>query len=219
MKLILSALLSFLFLNIYSQGSISLQDKPFVFNALIDTSVQNALGREPGFKILSENEQKMFYWANVFRKDPKRFYKDVIQEFLRQFPEANKPEVKSLEKDIDKIKTSLPLFIPDAGLLKMSNTHSLDLSKRGGVISHKSASGKDFVQRIKEAGAYRCGAENIFLGNDNPLEALILLLIDYGVADKGHRVNLMDPSFKLMGASFSKISKDKTIIVQVFGCK
>lgn len=219
MKLILSTLLSFLFLSMYSQGRITLQDKHFVFNAPIDTSIQKALDREPAFEILAENEQRMFYWVNVFRKDPKRFYTDVIQEFLRQFPEANKPEVKSLEKDIDKIKTPLPLFIPDAGLLKMSNTHSLDLSKRGGVISHKSSSGKDFVQRIKEAGAYKCGAENIFLGNDNPLEALILLLVDYGVADRGHRVNLMDPSFKLMGASFSKTSKDKTIIVQVFGCK
>jgi Cysteine-rich secretory protein family len=219
MKSILCIFFSVLFLNTYSQGSITLQDKPFIYNASVDTSIQNALEREPSFKTLPQAEQKMFYWVNAFRKNPKRFYTDVIKEFLRQFPEANKPEVKSLERDIDKLKTSMPLFVPDAGLAKMSSTHSLDLSRRGGVISHKSASGKDFVQRIKEAGGYKCGAENIFVGNNNPLEALIMLLIDYGVADKGHRVNLMDPTFKLMGASFSKISNGKAVIVQVFGCK
>jgi Cysteine-rich secretory protein family len=219
MKSTLCILFSFLFLNTYSQGSITLQDKPFIYKEPVDTSIQNALDREPSFKTLSQAEQKMFYWVNVFRKNPKRFYTNVIKEFLRQFPEANKPEANSLQRDIDKLKTPLPLFVPDAGLSKMSSTHSLDLSKRGGVISHKSASGKDFVQRIKEAGGYKCGAENIFVGNDNPLEALIMLLIDYGVADKGHRVNLMDPAFKLMGASFSKTSKGKTVIVQVFGCK
>jgi hypothetical protein len=219
MKCTLSVLFLFFLLNTYSQGSITLQDKPFVYNAPVDTAIQNALEADPVFKTLSQKEQTIFYWVNVLRKNPKRFYTDVIKEFLRQFPEANKPEVKSLERDIDKLKTPLPLFMPDAGLAKMSSTHSLDLSKRGGVISHKSASGKDFVQRIKEAGGYKCGAENIFVGNDNPLEALIMLLVDYGVADKGHRVNLMDPTFKLMGVSFSKSSKGKTVIVQVFGCK
>ena len=219
MKSILCILSTFLFLNVYSQGGITLQDKPFVYNAPVDTSIQNLLNRDPAFQELSQADQKMFYWVNVFRKNPKRFYTDVIKEFLLQFPEANKPEVKSLETDINKIKTPLPFLLPDAGLLKMSSTHSLDLSKRGGAISHKSASGKDFVQRIKEAGGYQCGAENIFVGSDNPLEALILLLVDYDVADKGHRVNLMDPTFKLMGTSSSKTSKGKTVVVQVFGCK
>jgi len=219
MKSILSIFFSFLFLSTYSQGSITLQDKPFIYNAPVDTSILNVLGREPSFQAFSPAEQKMFYWVNVFRKNPGRFYSDVIKEFLRQFPEANRPEVKSLEMDIDKLKMPLPLLLPEVGLTKMSNAHSLDLSKRGGVISHKSASGKDFVQRIKDAGGYKCGAENLLLGNDNPLEALIMLLVDYGVADKGHRVNLMDPTFKLMGISFSKTSKNKTVIVQVFGCK
>lgn len=219
MRSIFCAFFSLLFLKSFSQGSITLQDKPFIYNTSIDTSIQNMLERESLFKTLTQAEQKMFYWTNVFRKDPKLFCNNVIKEFLRQFPEANRTEVKSFVTDIDKLKTPLPLFVPDQGLAKMSSIHSMDLSKRGGVISHRSSSGKDFVQRIKEAGVYKCGAENIFVGNDNALAALIMLLIDYGVADKGHRVNLMDPAFKLMGVSFSQTEKGKVVIVQVFGCK
>jgi hypothetical protein len=202
-----------------AQGSITLQDKPFVFQEPVDTALLNFLRREPVFQQMTKPEQEMFYWTNLFRKDPIRFYNNVVKEFIRQFPEANKPEVKSLERDLAKLKSPLPVLIPDAGLYKMSQTHSADLKRRGGVISHKSSAGKDFVQRIKEAGSYRCGAENLFAGNNNPLEALAMLLIDYGVADKGHRVNLLDPAFGRMAISFAEISSKKTVIVQVFACK
>jgi uncharacterized protein YkwD len=153
------------------------------------------------------------------RKNPLLFYNEVVKEFIRQFPEANKPEVKGLERDIQKLKMPLPLLVPDKNLGKMSAAHAQDLARRNGVISHKSSSGKDFVQRLKETGTYRCGAENLFVGNPNPLEALIMLLIDYGVPDKGHRVNLLDPSFNISGFSFGMVNSKKTVIVQVFGCK
>jgi uncharacterized protein YkwD len=142
----------------------------------------------------------------------------VIREFLRQFPKAHTNEVKSLEADIANIKGPLPYLAPESGLLSMSSLHAQDLAKRNGVISHRSSDGKNFQKRLNESGTYRCGAENIFSGSHSPLEALILLLIDHGVPDKGHRVNLMDPLYTLMGASFSVISAETGVWVQDFGC-
>jgi hypothetical protein len=219
MKIVLSLLLSLFSFCSYSQGVITLQDKPFVYNPPKDTSVWNRLDLEPTFKLLSKKDQEFFYWTNLFRQNPKLFYASVVKEFIKQFPEANKPEVRSLEKDIQKGPASLPVLLPDEGLLKMSRIHAKDLSRRGGVISHKSATGKDFVQRIKEAGRYRCGAENLFVGNDNPLEAIVTLLIDFGVSDKGHRLNLLDPSFGKMGVALSEVYPKKIVFVQVFACK
>ncbi len=204
---------------IYSQGSITLRDKPFVFNGPIDSSVWKPLAANVSFLELNKDEQMLFYWTNVMRKNPLLFYNDVVKEFIRQFPEANKPEVKSLERDIEKIKAPLPFLLPDAKLVRMSWAHAQDLAKRNGIISHKSSSGKDFVQRLKETGTFRCGAENLFIGNPNPLEALITLLIDYGVPDKGHRVNLLDPTFERMGVAFSNPGGKKLLVVQVFACK
>jgi hypothetical protein len=202
----------------FAQGSITLQDKPFEFNKPIDSSVWKPLVADVAFRELNQQDQMLFYWTNVMRRNPLLFYNDVVKEFIRQFPEANKPEVKSLERDIQKLKEPLPLLMPEVNLIRMSQIHAQDLAKRNGIISHKSSSGKDFVQRLKEMGAYRCGAENLFIGNPNPLEALITLLIDYGVQDKGHRVNLLDPTFERMGAAFSTFNDKKLVLVQVFAC-
>jgi uncharacterized protein YkwD len=218
MKYVLLAFLAILSKPVFTQGVMTLQDKPFVYNPPMDSVLYKELCTDKNFRLLSKPEQQMYYWTNVFRKDPNRFYNEVIKEFLKQFPEANTAEVTSLKRDIQKIKT-LPLIFPDIGLINMSRNHSADLAKRGGIISHKSAGGKDFVNRIKEAGQYRCGAENIFSGTPNFLEALVALLIDHGVADKGHRVNLLDPRFERMGISITPISSKKGVIVQDFACK
>ena len=219
MKIVLGLLLSLFSVCSFSQGVITLQDKPFVYNVPVDSTIWNQLELDATFQVLSPKEQAFFYWTNVFRRNPKLFYATVVKEFINQFPEANKSEVKSLEKDVQKAPASLPALFPDKGLLKMSKLHAADLSKRGGVISHKSANGKDFAQRMKEAGSYGCGAENLFVGNDNPLEALVMLLIDYGVSDRGHRLNLLESSFGKMGASMATVSSKKTVLVQVFACK
>lgn len=203
----------------FAQGSITLQDKPFVFNRPIDSSVWRTLAADVSFRELNEQGQMLFYWTNMMRKNPLLFYNNVVKEFIRQFPEANRLEVKTLERDIQKLKSPLPYLLPDANLVRMSLLHAQDLAKRNGAISHISSSGKNFVQRLKETGTYRCGAENIFIGNPNPLEALITLLIDYGVPDKGHRVNLFDPAFERMGVGFSSLGGKKLVLVQVFACK
>ena len=219
MKIVFSLLLVLSSFCSFSQGVITLQDKPFLYNAPKDTSVWNRLEWEPSFKLLNPKEQDFFYWTNVFRTNPKWFYTSVVKEFIKQFPEANQPDVKTLEKDIQKAAASLPILLPDEGLLQMSKLHAIDLAKRGGAISHRSATGKTFVERMKEAGSYRCGAENLFVGNDNPLVALITLLIDYGVPDKGHRLNLLDPSYGKMGTTLIEISAKTTVLVQVLACK
>lgn len=206
-------------LMLFGQGSIVLQDKPFVFNETKDTSIWNKLGSNPSFKSLSAAEQDFFYWTNLFRKNPAVFNNKVIKEFLKQFPEAVSASSRSLQVELSKVKTELPLLTPDFGLNKMATEHANDLKKRNAVLSHQSAAGKNFVQRIKEAGNYRCGAENLFWGSPSPLEALVLLLIDEGVKDKGHRRNLFDPSFTLMGISTLSISPKKALVVQEFGCK
>lgn len=196
----------------------TLQDKPFVFNRTIDSALWKEIKNERIFNSLSQQDQLTFYWTNYFRQNPKRFYNLIIKEFIRQFPEANTAELKSLEKDISKAPEELPILYPEKGLMKMAITHSSDLEKRGAIISHQSNTGKNFVQRIKEAGSYRCGAENIYVGSPDPLEALIALLIDMGVPDKGHRKNLLDPKFGRMGVSFLFISTKKGLLEQVFAC-
>lgn len=203
----------------YGQGVIVLQDKPFVYKNNRDTSVWNRLAANSTFRSLSTMEKEFFYWTNLMRKNPAAFGETVLREFLHQFPEANSGESRSLDTDLKQVKAALPFLVPDEGLIRMAKTHAADLINRGGIISHQSSSGKGFVDRIKEVGGYRCGAENVFVGTPQALDALILLLIDTGVRDKGHRKNLLDQNFTLMGASFVETGKNKAVLVQDFGCK
>ncbi len=216
-RLLIIALVIFQ-LSSYSQGTLTLQDKPFIYKEVIDSSIWTELQQNRLFQQAPKQEQMFFYWTNYFRKYPKKFFNTFVKDFIKQFPEANTADVKSLETDINNIKVVLPAFLPDAGLSTMAQKHSSDLIKRGNIISHRSSTGKEFVQRIKESGSYRCGAENIYFGSFDPLEALIALLVDYGVPDKGHRINLIDFRFGKMGVSFPLTSKRKGLLVQDFAC-
>lgn len=200
----------------HAQGSIVLKDKDFLYSTQKDSAIWNQLNTFPLFKSLDPITQEFYYWVNLFRKDPALFYKKEVSSFLKQFPEANTIEARSLETDLSRTK-QLPFLALDEGLLKMSKLHSADLAGRGGIISHVSADGKDFQKRINAAGFYRRGAENIFYGTPDALEALIILLLDHRVPEKGHRINLLDPHFNLMGASFSIVNSTKVVLVQEFG--
>lgn len=202
-----------------SQGVLTLKDKPFVYSHSYDSSLIKTLNSSAFYKFLSKPEQESVYWLNYFRQNPRRFLNTIIKEFLVQFPEAKSAYTRSLEVDILKAPQSLTLVLPDSGLNGIAAAHALDLKKRNGVISHVSSSGKNFVQRIQAAGKYNCGAENIFIGSFNALESLIALLIDHGVPDKGHRANILDPKFQLIGVSFIEASGGKGLLVQDFACR
>jgi uncharacterized protein YkwD len=201
-----------------AQGSVTLQAKVFAYNPPRDTLVWNWLERQPGFAGLSLYEQQAFYWTNVMRRNPSRFFETAIRSFLQQFPEANTREVQDLEQDMKKAPASLPMLAPDAALRRMATAHANDLKNRGGIISHQSATGKGFAQRIKEYGTFRCGAENIYVGSNDPLEALIILLIDHNVPNKGHRINLLHPAYGRMGVGWQQLKDGRALLVQEFAC-
>lgn len=201
----------------FGQGVLTLKDKPFQLKHEYDSVLLRQLATSSLYTGLSTSEKELFYWTNYFRQNPRRFWETIVADFLVQFPEAKSAYSKSLETDIKKAPLTLPIVLPDNGLLNSSRFHANDLVKRGGIISHTSSNGKTFVQRLQEAGKYSCGAENVYVGSFNGLEALITLLIDNGVPDKGHRMNLLDPKFGRMGVSFLAAG-GKGLLVQDFAC-
>ncbi|MFY7839982.1 MAG: CAP domain-containing protein [Lacibacter sp.] len=202
----------------HAQGILTLRDKPFVYSCPIDSVLFQSLNSGGYFGSLSKTEQETVYWVNYFRQNPRRFWNTVMKEFLIQFPEAKSSYTRTLEADILRAPESLQVVYPDSGLISMAVLHANDLKKRHGIITHVSSSGKNFVQRIQAVGRYSCGAENIFNGSFSGLEALIALLIDQGVPDRGHRMNILDPRFQLIGVSFINHRDEKGILVQDFAC-
>jgi Cysteine-rich secretory protein family len=206
------------FLNSQPFSAVFLEDKPFVPLAKINQSLLNQLEESAVFLNSSKLEKDFIYWTNFARLYPKSFCDSVLIPFLKEQPATQGDEAKQLIVDLSKAE-KLPILFPDILVTNTSKDHALDLSKRKGEISHQSSNGRSFSQRMKNAGVVACAAENISLGQEDQLIALLLLYLDIGLTDAGHRKNLMNPRFTKMGVSVQKLkSTNQYITVQDFRC-
>jgi len=198
------------------QGSIVLPQRPYQPTFSPDTSVSYVLKRQSGYSTLNQSEQEMFYWVNLLRKDPPAFWRNQVEHFLKTFPEARTASSNSLQHDLLSTSALSPLRV-SAALTRTTKDHSAFLAQKQ-TISHRGRNGKDFAARMKEAGVVGCAGENVFDGENNPLVALILLLIDEGVPSAGHRRALLEPAFNSMGVGVS-FRDQRSYMVQQFGCE
>lgn len=204
---------------IFSQGSMEIEDKPFALNLARNKTIDSFLLQSASFKDFSPEEQAVFYWVNFLRNDPVGFKNQVILPFLALFPEANTNYAKSLLKDLDG-QSRLELIEPSSFLGKETSKHAKDLALKQKTISHSSSDGRSFQQRMSDAQVSKCAGENILEGKKDALKAIIMLLIDQGVPDKGHRKALLNPEFNLMANSIiAKKNSEKFIHVQLFSCR
>ncbi len=167
---------------------------------------------------LKIEERDIFYWVNVLRTDPNQFLNKYVLPFLDQFPEAKGSAAKSLIGDLKK-QASLPMMEPRLNLTNASRKHAKDLALNSANISHSSTDGKSFSERMAAEGIVTCAGENILIGDASALKALILLLIDEGVSNRGHRKALLNSEFNLIGASMYPRKDGMVILDQLFSCK
>ena len=83
-----------------------------------------------------------------------------------------------------------------------------------GQTGHVGANGSTFRERIERRG--RQGSligEVINYGDETPRMTVIQLVIDDGVADRGHRRNLFNPDFKVAGAAIGPHRGYGTMVV------
>ncbi len=206
------------FLNSQPISTVLLEDKPFVPLAKINLELLNQLEKSPNYLSSSDLEKDFIYWTNFARLNPKSFCDSVLIPFLNEQPSTKGEAANQLIKELNRGK-ELPILLPDVILSHSSREHAKDLSNRKGEISHSSKGGNSFYQRMKKAGVLSCAAENISLGQEDQLVALLLLYLDIGLPDAGHRKNLLNPNFIRMGVSVHKLkNSDQYITVQNFRC-
>lgn len=90
---------------------------------------------------------------------------------------------------------------PLKGLTLAARDHVKDQG-RTGAIGHTGSDSSTVVDRLNRYGKWGISAgENIYYGNGDARIIVVLLLIDDGVSSRGHRGNLLDSSFKVVGVS------------------
>lgn len=205
-------------LIVAGQSQFSLQDKRFSPPITIEQELMDYVSEQTKGRGLTEEEKRFFYWSNFLRQYPKRFYLEIIEAFLKEFPEAKGREAESLKKELLAL-SSLPKYRFTGLLADLSREHANDLAENSNQISHNDSKGRSFAQRMKLGGVTKCAAENIYTGKNDGFLALIMLLLDIGLESAGHRKNILNPTFVNMGLSIRPHQTGQSIIlVQVFGC-
>lgn len=71
-----------------------------------------------------------------------------------------------------------------------------------GETGHRSSDGSFCEQRSQRFGAWREPiGENLTYGDDTARERVLTLLIDDGVANRGHRQRILNPAYKVVGVA------------------
>ena len=214
-SLLISLLIAPVF-NIAQVSVVDLDKKPSPQPITRDAEVDIWNNGQSAYKGLSDKAKEVVYWTNYCRFHPKRFWDSVIAPVLIAFPTLNGPEAKSLQKDLMSAG-SLPMFSLNTTLINTAQAHANDIARHQSPISHNSTNGTNFGARIKKAGIRYCASENLSLGSDIVL-SVVLLYLDIGLSDAGHRKTLLNANLLEMGVGLAKYGKEDFFIVEDFAC-
>lgn len=164
-----------------------------------------------------ENPEEISYevmmMINKLRKDPPYFVKD-LEEMAKHFKgtDYKPPGAKFILETqegasacieaasfLRKAKPCQPL-LKSKELCTAAQSWADELGRKG-TASHGSLGARIEAALGKNAGGYR--AENIAYGSKDAKDILLQLVIDDGVADRGHRKNLFSDRYQMIGVGYA----------------
>lgn len=150
-----------------------------------------------GVKYLTEDEKDIIYLMNLVRINPKLFKDTFVKKYLKNgsSTEAERSLVSFLEK-----QKSLPLLYPSEKLFQASEYHAKDMGNTG-LEGHNSSDKTSCNKRLERYMKASTMGENCEYGSSNPIDIVLQLLIDDGIPDYGHRLNILCPDYGFVGTS------------------
>jgi len=216
-KLLLLFLLPIALFSQHSTTTI-VEVKPLPPTSTNNAEINSFLGSYRELDNASPQVKEWYYWTNYSRLHPKAFWDSIIVPILKVYPNLNTRFAASLKIDLYQAQSLSPIK-PNVKLLRTSQAHAIDLARNSpGRLSHNSTNGDAFEKRIFSAGIQKCAAENLSLGPFNTVFALMLLYIDEGLPDVGHRRNLLSPYYAELGVGVAKTRGNAVVVVQDFAC-
>ncbi len=113
-------------------------------------------------------------------------------------------------------QTPLPPLATNDILRRAAADHVADQGPRG-LLGHAGSGGSTFIDRIVRHGGPAAGGENISYGSETGEAVVIQLIVDDGVADRGHRTNIFRPGYVSAGAACGPHTAYRYMCVIDFG--
>lgn len=214
---LLAILLALPFISFSQLSLVELEDKPVPEPLSTEEVILRWNKSQVNYQKLPAESKEMLYWTNFCRANPRKFWDTVVVPVLAAFPDLDKSEARSLKTDLF-ATGPLPLFTLNSSLIETAQLHASDIGGHHGPLGHTSTDGTDFGTRMKRINIKRCAAENIAMSSHSTLLAVVLLYLDIGLPEKGHRKALLDPNLREIGIGSAKYGQGQYFLVQDMAC-
>lgn len=173
-------------------------------------------------------KQSILNELNKLREDPTS-YIPILEDYIKLFknnilyrhsggpiqtqegPSAFKEAIKFLHR-----QNPVPKLIIEKQLSQAAEDHVKDLGSKG-FVSHESSDGKTTSDRIEEYCEWEgaCG-ENIDVASQTAQDVIVSFIVDDGIPERGHRLNLFKEDFKYIGIAVGSHKDYDTVTVCKF---
>jgi uncharacterized protein YkwD len=177
---------------------------------------------------LAKNEQDLLTEINLARSNPSGYikyleeYRAYYREKIVNFPDGSRlvtnEGVAALNDAIAFLRTlkPQPAYQLRRGLNTAAKLHLDDMLKKG-ISGHRGSDGSKPEDRISRFGSWEVSVgENIVYDSRTSRNDVIGLIIDDGVANRGHRRNVFSTQHSVVGIAASQNGSAKTMYVITF---
>lgn len=165
---------------------------------------------------------------NLARTKPKE-YARFVEQFLAKFIDdktymdgnakmTSKEGKKAVQEAIDFLKAAKPIgpLTLSKGLSDAALDHVEDIGPKG-LMTHDGTDDSKMEDRMSRYGKWEktCG-ENIAAGPNDARPIVIQLIVDDGVPGRGHRKNIYNPDYHVVGVAGGKHKQYRYVCVMDF---
>lgn len=177
---------------------------------------------------LSRLEKAVVKEINLARTSPKE-YLSLLEQFRKyydgkhlklpgQTPILTREGTSAVVEAARFLRSQKSVFplSPSKGMTLGARDHLRDL-RTSGTSQHKGSDGSQAWDRVNRYGTWQnIIGENVSFGHTKARNIVMTLIIDDGVPNRGHRKNIFNPDFRLVGVACGDHPAYKTICVITF---
>jgi uncharacterized protein YkwD len=185
-------------------------------------------GRIGDAKFLSPLENAVVHELNMARTAPKdyasfleqykKYYDKKLLKLPGQTPILTNEGVGAVVEAIRFLRSVKPLppLNPSKGMSSGASDHVTDQGPSGST-QHKGSDESQAWDRVNRYGTWEKSiGENIAYGSDKARNIVMFLIIDDGVSSRGHRKNIFNPDFRVIGLACGHHATYRTVCVITF---
>jgi uncharacterized protein YkwD len=179
-------------------------------------------------KFLSPLENAVVYEINMARTAPKdyssfleqwkKYYDKKLLKLPGETPILTKEGAGGVVEAVRYLRSVKPVLPLNAskGMSLGARDHVKDQGSSGST-QHRGSDGSQVWDRVNRYGTWEKSiAENIACGSDKARAIVMFLIVDDGVSGRGHRKNIFNPDFRVIGVACGHHATYRTICVTIF---